>query len=315
MLRVALGRIAALIPLLIVASFAAFLLLQLTSTDPATVRLGDTATDEAYAAFRHDIGVDRPVLVQYGSWLAGAVRGDLGVSWTSSTPVTELLATRLPVTLSITVGALVVGLVIGIPAGIAAGIRAGRSTDSLMTGGASLGQAVPSFWLALMLVAYVAMKTPLFPATGYVSIGDGGVGDWLRSIALPSFALGAAAAGAFARQTRAGYVRVLHEPYIRTAVAGGLDRRRILWRTALRNAAVPVVTTVAGQAAVLVGGAVIIEQVFALPGLGQLVLNAIRNGDMPIVLGFVAMMALLMALIQFLLDLAYALVDPRVRAA
>lgn len=314
MLRVALGRLLALIPLVIVASFAAFVLLQLTSTDPAVVRLGENATEQSYAAFRHEIGVDRPVIVQYGSWLASAVQGDLGTSWSNSTPVTDSLSSRFPVTLSITIGALVVGLVVGIPTGIAAGIRAGRSTDSLLTGGASIGQAVPSFWLALLLVAYVAMKTPWFPATGYVSY-DRDVGEWLRSITLPSIALGLAAAGAFARQTRAGFVQVLHEPYIRTAVAGGLARRRILWRTALRNASVPVVTTVAGQAAVLVGGAVIVEQVFALPGLGQLVLNAIRNGDMPVVLGFVVLMALLMAIIQFLLDLTYALIDPRVRAA
>lgn len=314
MLRVGLSRLAALVPLLIVASFAVFLLLQMTSADPAVIRLGDNATEESYAAFRHEIGVDRPILVQYGSWLAGAVHGDLGTSWATSTPVSDALSSRLPVTLAITAGALVVGLLIGIPAGIAAGIRAGRTTDSLLTGGASVGQAIPSFWLALLLVAYVAMKTSWFPATGFVPLGEDPVG-WLRSIALPSTALGAAAAGAFARQTRAGFVQVLHEPYVRTAVAGGLARRRILWRTALRNASVPVLTTVASHAAVLVGGAVIVEQVFALPGLGQLVLNAIRNGDMPVVLGFVALMALLMAVIQFLLDLAYALVDPRVRAS
>jgi peptide/nickel transport system permease protein len=304
----------ALVPLVLVASFTAFLLLQMTSVDPAVVRLGETASEQSYAAYRSEIGVDRPVLVQYGSWLAGAVHGDLGTSWSSSTPVTDSLMSRFPVTLSIAVGALVVGLVLGIPTGIAAGIRAGRSADSLLTGGASVGQAIPSFWLALLLVAYVAMRGSLFPATGYIS-PDQDLGGWLRSITLPSVALGAAAAGAFARQTRAGFVRVLHEPYIRTAVAGGLARHRILWRTALRNAAVPVVTTIAGQAAVLIGGAVVIEQVFALPGLGQLVLNAIRNGDMPVVLGFVVLMALLMAVIQFLLDLTYALVDPRVRAS
>ncbi|PRZ44042.1 peptide/nickel transport system permease protein [Antricoccus suffuscus] len=314
MLRIALSRLLALIPLLVIASFVAFLLLQLTSTDPAVVRLGDNATSEAYAAFRHEIGVDRPVLVQYGSWLLGAVHGDLGTSWSNSTPVIDSLMTRLPVTLSISVAALVVGLVIGIPTGIAAGIRAGRSSDSLLTGGASLGQAIPSFWLALLLVAYVAMKTPWFPATGYVPFAQD-PGGWLRSITLPSIALGAAAAGAFARQTRAGFVQVLHEPYVRATVAGGLTRRRILWRTALRNASIPVVTIIAGQAAVLVGGAVVIEQVFALPGLGQLVLNAIHNGDIPVVLGFVALMALLVAVIQFLLDLAYALIDPRIRAA
>jgi peptide/nickel transport system permease protein len=307
-------RLAALVPLLLVATFVAFLLLQLSSTDPAVVRLGENATDEAYAAFRSEIGVDRPVVVQYADWLGGAVTGDFGQSWQNSSPVSSQLFRRLPVTLSLTVGALVVGVLIGLPAGIAAGIRAGRASDAAITGAASLGQAVPNFWMALLLVAYVALPFGVFPTVGYSSLAEGPV-DWLLSIALPSFALGTATAAAIARQTRAGFVRVLHEPYVRTAVAGGLSRRRILLRTSLRNAAIPVVTTVAAQASVLLGGSVIVEQVFALPGLGQLVLNAIRNADMPIVMGFVALAAVMMAVVQLGLDIVYAVLDPRVRSS
>lgn len=308
------ARLLALVPLLLVASFVAFLLVHLAPTDPAVVRLGENATNEAYDAFRSQIGVDRPLVVQYGSWVGNAVRGDFGTSWQNSASVSDLLARRLPVTLSLTIGALIVGLLIGVPSGIAAGIRAGRASDSAITGMASVGQAVPNFWLALLLVAYVALPFGVFPVIGYSGPSDG-VGDWLVSIALPSVALGASAAAAIARQTRAGFVRVLHEPYVRTAVAGGLSRRRILLRTSLRNASIPVITTVAAQASVLIGGSVIVEQVFALPGMGQLVLGAIRNGDMPIVMGFVALAAVAMAVIQLLLDLAYIGLDPRVRSS
>lgn len=314
MLRVIASRLLALIPLLLVASAVAFALVQLAPTDPAVVRLGDNATDEAYAAYRSQIGIDRPVLVQYGDWLSGAVRGDLGVSWQNSNSVTDLLVSRLPITLSLTIGALIIGLIIGLPAGIAAGIRAGKSSDSAITGLASIGQAVPNFWMALLLVAYVALPFGFFPAVGYSALSDG-VLEWARSIALPSLALGTSTAAAIARQTRAGYVRVLHEPYVRTAVAGGLPRRKILMRTALRNASIPVATTVAAQASVLLGGSVIVEQVFGLPGLGQLVVNAIRNADMPIVMGFVALTAVTMAIVQLILDLGYALLDPRVRSS
>lgn len=314
MSRVVLTRLASLLPLLLIATFVGFMLLQLSQADPAVVRLGDNATDEAYAAYRAEIGVDRPAVEQYGDWLSGAVRGDFGTSWENGASVGELLKRRLPVTVSVAAGALLVAVVIGVPAGIAAGIRAGRPSDASITAVASVGQAVPNFWMALLLVAYVALPYSIFPAVGYVGLTESPL-DWLRSIALPSVALGTASAAALARQTRAGFVRTLHEPYVRTAVAGGLARRRILFRTALRNASIPVVTTVAAQASVLLGGAVIVEQVFALPGLGQLVVNAIRNADMPIVMGFVALSAVITALVQLLLDLAYALLDPRVRSA
>jgi peptide/nickel transport system permease protein len=312
--RVIATRLLSLIPLLLVASLVAFILTQLAPTDPAVVRLGEAASDEAYEAYREEIGINRPLIVQYGDWLGDAATGDFGESWQNGASVSQQLSRRLPITLSLTLVALLIGLLIGVPSGIAAGIRAGRPSDSLITGAASVGQAVPNFWMALILVAYVALPFDFFPAIGYSNLTDG-VFEWARGIALPSLALGTAAAAAIARQTRAGFVRVMHEPYVRTAVAGGLSRRRILMRTALRNASIPLVTTVAAQASVLIGGSVIVEQVFALPGMGQLVLNAIRNGDMPIVMGFVALTALTMALVQLILDLTYAALDPRVRSS
>lgn len=312
MARLIVIRLASLLPLMLMASLVAFFLLQLSPTDPAVVRLGETATDEAYAAFRTTIGLDRPIVVQYLSWLGGVVSGDFGSSWHGTAPVSEMLASRLPVTMSIAFGALVVGIVVGVPAGVVAGVRAGRPVDSALTGAASIGQAVPNFWAALLLVAFVALPFGLFPAVGYVRFGESPVG-WLRSITLPAIALGSSGAAAIARQTRVGFVRVLHEPFVRTAVAGGISRRRILFRTVFRNASIPLVTTLAAQASALLGGSVVVEQVFALPGMGQLVLNAIRNADLPIVMGFVVVTAALMAIIQLSLDLAYAALDPRVR--
>lgn len=314
MVRLILVRLASLVPLMLMASVVAFFLLQLSPTDPAVVRLGETATDEAYAAYRSEIGLDRPLVVQYVSWLGGVATGDFGTSWQNTTPVSDMLASRLPVTASIAFGALAVGIVVGVPAGVLAGVRAGKPVDSAVTGLASIGQAVPNFWAALLLVAFVALPFGLFPAVGYVPFGESPI-EWLRSITLPAIALGSAGAAAIARQTRVGYVRVLHEPYIRTAVAGGLGRRRILLRTALRNASIPLITTLAAQASVLLGGSVVVEQVFALPGMGQLVLTAIRNADLPIVMGFVVVTAAIMAVVQLALDLAYAALDPRVRSS
>ena len=314
MLRLIAFRIVSLVPLLLVASFLTFGLLELSATDPAVVRLGDNATDEAYDAFRTEIGLDDPFPVRYARWVADAATGDLGESWQAPNRVSELIEQRISVTLSLAAGGLVVALLIGVPLGVAAGVRAGKASDSVITSAAAMGQALPNFAVALVLAAFVAVPYDVFPATQYTGPTES-ITDWLIAITLPSIALGTSAAAAFARQTRAAYVRVLHEPYIRTALAAGLSRRKILYGTALRNAAVPLVTTVAAQASVLLGGAVIVEQVFALPGLGSLVLEGIQNADMPIVLGFVVMAAVMVAVVQLLLDVSYGLLDPRTRSS
>ncbi len=314
MTRTVLIRVVSPIPLVILASFITFSLLQLTETDPAIVRLGDDATEEAYEAFREQIGVNDPFIVQYGRWLGNAATGDLGESWNGPNQVSQLLKERLSVTFSLAFGGLFVAATIGTVLGIAAGVRAGRATDTVITAAASSGQALPNFWVGILLVAFVALPYDVFPATAYTGPTES-VKDWLISITLPSIALGTAAAAAIARQTRAAFVRVLHEPYIRTALSVGLSRRSILYRTALRNASIPVVTSAATLFGTLLGGAVVVEAVFAYPGLGSLVLEAIQNGDLPIVLGFVFVAAVGVALVQLTLDITYTIIDPRTRVA
>ena len=314
MTRTILIRVASLIPLVILASFVTFWLLQLTETDPAVVRLGDDATEEAYELYREEIGVNDPFLVQYGSWLANAATGDLGESWHGPDQVSELISERLSVTISLALGGLFVAVAIGMVAGVAAGVRAGRPADGMITAVASSGQALPNFWVGILLVAFVAIPYDVFPATLYTGPTES-VWDWLLSITLPSIALGTSAAAAIARQTRAAFVRVLHEPYIRTALAVGLSRRSILYRTALRNACIPVVTSAATLFGTLLGGAIVVEAVFAYPGLGNLVLVGIQNGDLPIVLGFVFVAAVAVALVQLVLDITYTIIDPRTRVS
>lgn len=312
MLRLVGQRLVAIVPLLLIATAATFFLLQLSDVDPAVARLGDGATEEQYAAVRAELGTDRPVVVQYVRWLGDAVRLDFGESWQRPIEVGELVRQRLPPTLSLTFGALVVAVSIGVPLGIAAGVRAGTATDVVLSGAASVGQAIPNFWAALMLAAFVAVPYDVFPATGYVGPTTSVV-DWLRSIALPSIALGTASAAAIARQSRAAVASAVREHYVRTAIAAGYSRRSVLWRDVVRNASIPVVTVVGIQASLLLGGSLIVEQAFAIPGMGSLAFAAVLQNDVPVVLAIVAVAAVLVMTVQLVLDIVYGLLDPRVR--
>ena len=312
MLKLFVQRALASIPLLIIATAVTFLLLQLSDTDPAVIRLGDGATEEQYAAVRAELGVDRPVVVQYVDWLGGAVTFDFGTSWVRGVPVWDLVNQRIAATVSLTLGSILVAILIGVPLGIAAGVRAGSPADSLLTALASVGQAVPNFWAALLLVAYVAVPSDLFDATGYTGITESFTG-WLQSIALPSVALGTAGSAAIARQTRSAVASTVGRPFVRTAVAVGYSRRSILGRDVLRNASIPIVTIISIQTSFLLGGAFIVEAVFQIPGLGTLAFDAILRNDIPVVLAVVAVTALMITVVQLVLDVLYGLLDPRVR--
>jgi len=314
MLRTVALRLVAIVPLLGISTLFAFALLQLSDVDAAEIRLGPNATEEQYDVVREELGVDRSPAVQYVDWAGHAVRGDFGTSWVNNADIGDQLKARLPVTLSLTAGALLIALVIGIPAGILAAVRNGRPADQAVTAVASFGQALPNFWVAILLAAYVGVKTDLFPATGYVGPTESVV-DWIQSITLPSIALGTAAASGFARQTRSAVLETLDQRFVRTAVSNGFRGTTVLTRHVLRNSAIPLATVIAAQATLLLGGSVIVEQVFALPGMGSFVLTAIRQGDHPVVLGFVAAMAVTVALVQLVLDLSYAWIDPRVRVS
>ena len=314
MFRLVGQRILAVVPLLFIASAATFFLLQLSDVDPAVVRLGDAAPREQYDVVRAELGVDRPAIVQYGDWAGHAIRGDLGESWSRPVPVWDLVRQRIPATLSLAMGALFVAIVIGVPFGVAAGVRSGSTTDRVLTATASIGQAMPAFWIGLVLAAYLAVPYGVFPATGFVG-PTASITDWLRSITLPSIALGAASAAAVTRQTRAAVAAAAREPYVRTAVAVGYSRRSVLFHDVLRNAMIPAVTVVGIQATLQLGGSLIVEQVFAIPGLGSLAFSSILKGDVPVVLGVVMLAALFIVFVQLVVDISYAVLDPRVRLA
>jgi peptide/nickel transport system permease protein len=306
-----LGRLLAVLPILFVVSFVAFMLLALNPVDPAEQLVGPTATDAQIDARRHELGLDQPLMARYGDWLGDAVHGDLGRSVYTTAPVTSSLKDRAGVTLSLTLGGLLVAVAIGVPLGVAAALRAGRRTDRLVTAGSTLGQAIPSFWLGTILVLVFAERWEVFNAVFYVSPGESLVG-WLKSITLPSIALGATGAAWIARHTRSELVTVLEQDYIQTALAKGASRRQVLFGHAARNAAPPLLTVIAVLVSMILGASLVIERVFALPGLGSLALEAITRNDPAPLLGFVLCAVLIVVIVNVLLDIAHALLDPRV---
>jgi peptide/nickel transport system permease protein len=312
--RLALWRLLAIVPILLVVSFVTFTLMALNPVDPAELLVGPTATQTQIDAKRHELGLDRPLLARYGDWLGDAVHGDLGRSIYTSTPVTTSLRDRVGVTLSLTLGGLLVAVAIGVPLGAWAALRAGRRTDRLVNAGATLGQAVPTFWLGTILLLVFAERWKIFNAVFYVSPGES-VAGWLKSVTLPSIALGATGAAWLARHTRSELATVLDQDYVQTALAKGASRRQVLFGHAARNAAPPVLTVVAVLVSLTLGGSLVIERVFALPGLGTLALDAITRNDPAPLLGFVLCAVLIVVVVNVLLDVAHGVLDPRVRAS
>jgi peptide/nickel transport system permease protein len=313
MARYAVLRLLAVVPVLLAVSFVTFGLLSLNSVDPAEQLLGPTATEAQLDAMRDELGLDRPFLERYGDWLGNAMTGDLGASIYTGTSVTSMLGDRTGVTVSLTAGGLLVALAIGLPAGIWAAMRAGRASDRLTMVGATIGQAVPSFWLATLLLLVFAVHWPIFDAVFYVPPGDS-IGGWLSSITLPSIAVGAAGAAWIARQTRSELGAVLHQDYIRTVLAKGASRRQVLFGHALRNAAPALLTVVALVMSTVLSASFVVEQVFALPGFGSLALESITRNDPAPLLGVVMTVVLAVVLVNVLLDVAHGWLDPRVRA-
>ncbi len=297
-----LRRFAAALVLLVAVSAPVFFLLALLP-DPASAILGVTATPEQLDAKRHELGLDRSVVAQYASWLGHAVRGDFGQSWFTGQHVTDAIADKLSVTLSLTVVTTAVSALLGIGIGMLAAIRRG-SLDKGVQVLANLGFALPNLWVALILVAVFAVQLGALPATGYVEPGDS-LGGWAQSLLLPVAALAIASVAAVAQQTRNAVGNVLAKDYVRTLRSRGLPRRRLLFKYVLRNAAPLALTTVSLQFIGLLGGALIIEQVFALPGLGSLAVAAATRSDVPTVLGVVV--------VNLLVDLAVGWLDPKVR--
>lgn len=314
MFRLVARRLLALLPLLLIVSVMAFSFTSLLPSDPVDLILGDTGTQEQHEMLRERLGLNEPVVVRYFQWLGKAVQGDLGTSFFNSVSVTDAVLQRLPVTLSLTGVSALIAILVGVGAGVAAALRPHSFVDRLATVGATFGQAVPNFWFGLILVAVFAVNLRWFPATGFTPITTS-PWEWLRSVTLPSLALGLSSSAAIARQVRSAMVGVLQQDYIRAARAQGLSTRRVILRHALTNAMVPVVAVLSFQITVLLGGALIVEQVFAINGLGTLAIAAVRQQDIPMLQGLVLVMVALVVVVQLATDILYGLLNPKARPA
>ncbi|WP_396911003.1 ABC transporter permease [Mycolicibacterium sp.] len=297
--------------LLLVVSVLSFVLLALTPGDAARAILGTQGTAEQYAALRAHLGLDEPLVGQYWSWLSDAVRGDLGQSLFTSQSVIEAIHQRLPVTLSLILGALVLSLVFGVGLGVLSAVRGGL-LSRIIDGFAMITFAMPTFWLGSLLITLFAVRLGWFPATGYVEFSHS-PGGWFVSLVLPITALITGGAAAVAKQAREAMLNALASEHIRMLWATGIPPRSIVFRHALRNASLPVVTVVGWLFVNFLGGSVYVETVFALPGLGVMTVNASTQHDIPVIQGAVVYITALVVLVNLLVDLTYHWLDPRVR--
>ncbi len=306
------GRFLALLLILLVMSVIAFSFVHLTPGDPVEAMLGTEVDAATKQAVRHDLGLDRPLLAQYVGWINRALRGDLGTSIRTHQRVSGMLAEKLPVTLELTLAASIVGVVIALPAGVVAAVRRNSAADLAAMGVALGGVSIPSFWLGVMLILLFALHWRVFPSIGYVPLTRDPA-EALRHLVLPAFTLGLGLAGALTRMVRSGVLEELGHEYVRTAKAKGLRFSAVINHHILRNALLPAVTVLGVQISVLLGGAVITEQIFAWPGVGQLAVQAVLSRDYTVLQGTILVVAALTTLVQLVVDIVYALMDPRIR--
>jgi len=297
---------------LVAASLVIFLVMEMVPGDPATFMMGLNADPAAVAALRSQLGLDGPLPLRYLSWVAGLLHGDFGVSYTYRVPVSELISERVMISLPLTLYALVLSTLIAFPAGILAAARRNSATDFSVMGVSQLGVAIPNFWFAMILVLVFAINLRWFSAGGFPG-WESGFFPAIKALTLPAIALALPQASILARVMRSSLIDTLDEDFMRTARAKGLSRGQALWRHALRNALIPVLTIIGLQFSFLLAGGIIIENVFYLPGLGRLVFQAITQRDLIVVRSVVILLVFAVIVVTFLVDLAYAAADPRLR--
>ena len=312
MLRFVIKRLISLLVSLAVASGVIFLFVEVVPGDPAAYMLGLNAQEDTLAALREQLGLNGTLLERYFAWVGGMLTGDFGTSYTYRTPVSEMIGERMWISLPLAIYALTLSTLIAFPAGIWAASKRGSLADVLLMGFTQLGVAIPNFWFAMLMVLFFAINLRWFSAGGFAG-WDAGFGAAVKSLTLPAIALALPQASILARVMRSSLLDTLGEDYIRTARAKGLSRRQALWRHALRNALIPVLTIIGLQFSFLLAGAIIIENVFYLPGLGRLVFQSIAARDLIVVESVVMLLVFAVILVNFLVDVAYALVDPRLR--
>jgi peptide/nickel transport system permease protein len=305
-------RFAGLILTLIAVSLLIFTVMAVLPGDPAAITLGTSATPETLAALRHTMGLDQPLMLRYGRWLLGAFTGDLGQSYTYGVPVGGLILERFAVTLPLAVFAILLSIAIAVPLGVAAAARRGGVFDILATILSQMSIAVPGFWVALLLIILFSTTLRLMPAGGFPGWGNGLL-PALKALVLPAIALALPQAGVLTRVTRTAMIDVMHEDFVRTARAKGLSRRSVLWNHVVPNALVPILTILGLQFTFLIAGAVLIENVFNLPGLGRLAYQALNQRDIIVMQDVVVFFAGLVVVMNFLVDLSYLAIDPRLR--
>lgn len=291
-----------------------FALVHLVPGDPVRLALGTRYTPEAYEALRTASGLDRPLPEQFVSYVLHAVTGDFGVSFRNGQPITTTLLQRLPATVSLAVVGLVVALLISLPAGVYSALREGRVSDVIVRVSSQFGVSIPDFWLGMLLISLFSVTLGWLPASGYVALTDDPAG-WLRQVALPGLTVGLVAGAIMTRYIRAAVIDVASVGYVRTAVSKGLPRRLVVSRHIVRGALVPVLTIAGIQLATILGGVIVVEVVFAWPGLGRLVYDAVAARDYPLIQGAVLLVAVMFIVVNLIVDVLYAVVDPRIRAA
>jgi peptide/nickel transport system permease protein len=312
MIRYAGKRLLSLTLSLIAASIVIFAVIEVIPGDPASFMLGVNARADTLEALREQMGLNDPLPVRYFTWATGMLTGDFGMSWTYKTPVAELISDRIWVSLPLALYALILSTLIAFPAGIIAASRRGSAADVSIMGATQLGVAIPNFWFAMILVLIFAIKLRWFSAGGFTGWENPLMA--IKSLTLPAIALALPQAAILARVMRSSLLDNLGEDYIRTARAKGLNRRQALWRHAVRNALIPVLTIIGLQFSFLLAGGIIIEQVFFLPGLGRLIFQSISARDLIVVESVVMLLVFVVIVVNFAVDLTYAAVDPRLRS-
>ncbi len=305
-------RTLAVIPVMLVVAVIVFLMLRLTPGDPAAIIAGDAATSQDLVQIRETLGLDRPMIVQFGIWVGNMLTGDFGESFYYKRPVTSMIADRVWPTLALGTFTILIACLIALPLGTLAAYKQGTWIDRGIMGLSVIGFSVPVFVIGYIMIYFLAVKWDLFPVQGYQPVSEG-FGGFIYRLIMPSLALSVIFIALIARMTRTSVLEVLNEDYIRTARAKGLKESKVMTRHALRNAAVPIVTVIGIAIAVLIGGVVVTESVFVIPGLGTLTIDAIQGRDYPTVQALIMLFSAVYVLINLLIDLIYTILDPRIR--
>ncbi len=313
MLRFIGKRLLAIIPVVVVVTFLVFVLMEIPPGDAANTIAGDGASEEQVQAIRTELRLDEPFFQRYAAWLGDAVQGDFGNSYTSKEPVIDMILDRAPVTLSLGLVSLVMGIGLGVLLGVIGAIRPRGFVDRGITALSSVMLAVPSFWLALVLILILAVNNPIFPTIGYAPLLEEGPYEWLRHLILPAIALSLSAAATIALQLKAALVAEEGSDYLLAARAKGLTRSSLLFKHSFKNAAVPVVTILGFRVATLLGGTVIIETIFVLPGLGLLAQQSAVSRDVPVVLGILTVTSIFIMVVNVLVDASYGYLNPKLK--